>query len=180
MLGEEIGRVKKPAGEFERYKTFNNNSDIPSKYSNDPRFNDLATDPAHKGTKAISPASRQEAMAGLEAEAQGLIKGPIQRGPAEIEFFDANGLPFDVKTPPSKSSRVPVDMDHPRVGKSIKKELSEKPLFPNNITGVLEKRRVILDCSYMNEIDHTALWKWLNTNLSSEELSRIIEINVKF
>ncbi|SEM93513.1 hypothetical protein SAMN05421856_10923 [Chryseobacterium taichungense] len=87
MLGEEIGRVKKPAGEIERYKTFSDNSHVPSRYSSDPRFNDLATDPAHVGNKSISAASRQEAMAGLEAESQGLIKGPIERGPAEIEFY---------------------------------------------------------------------------------------------
>lgn len=180
LMGEEIGRVNQPAGEFERYKTFNQNSDVPIKYSSDPRFNDLATDPAHSGSKAINPASRQEAMAGLEAESQGLIKGPIERGPAEIEFFDAYGSPFDVKTPPSRSSKVPVDMNHSVVGKSIQKELSGKPMFPNKITNELEKRKVILDCSYMNEIDHIALWKWLNSNLSSEELSRIIEINVKF
>lgn len=50
-------------------------------------------------------------------------------------------------------------MNHSVVGKSIKKGLSVKPLFPSKITNEFEKRNVILDCSYMNEVDHIALWK---------------------
>ncbi|GEM_PF-1209979 len=178
LLREKPNRVTKAGSEFEKYNTFNQNADVPIKYSSDPRFNELATDPAHVGPGGLNSKTRQEAMAGLEAEAQGLIKGPIERGPAEIEFYDANGLPYDVKTPPSKSSKVPVDMNYSKAATAIEKEL-RKPLFPNKITNVLEKRRVILDCTYMNETDLAALRNLLKNRLNSEELSRIIEINVK-
>ena len=72
-------------------------------------------------------------------------------------------------------------------GKSIKKELSQKAepptaqpgTFPNETTGKPELRRVILDSSYMTKADRSALWGWLNDNLTADELSRIVEVNTQ-
>lgn len=171
------GRVNKPGGRMDKYKTYNEFEDVPSRYSSDPRFNKLAEDPAHGNE--ISEVTRQEAMAGLEAETQGLIKGPIERGPKEIEFYDGDGLPWDVKTPPSFGPKMPEKMKYKKVGEAIEKELVKKEDMVNPKTKKLEKRRVILDCTYMTETDHVGLWKWLNEHLDAEAMSRIIEVNVK-
>ena len=179
------GRVAKPGGQSDKYKTFRNNTEVPDKYGNNPRFNDLASDPDHG--YQVKPATRAEAMAGLEAEAQGLIPGPIKRGPKGTEFYDAIGRPWDVKAPPSPKPGARWSFDPELSGGSIKKELREKaeppnaPLgtFPHETTGQPELRRVILDSSYLTEADHKELWKWLNSNLTSEELSRVVEVNTQ-
>ena len=126
-------------------------------------------------------------MAGLEAEAQGLVPGPIKRGPKGTEFYDAMGRPWDVKAPPSPKPGEPWKFNSKKSGKSIKKELSQKAepptaqpgTFPNETTGKPELRRVILDSSYMTKADHSALWGWLNDNLTADELSRIVEVNTQ-
>ena len=179
------GRVAQPGGRPDKFKAFKNNSEVPEKYGNDSRFNDLASDPDHGGK--VKPATRAEAMAGLEAEAQGLVPGPIKRGPKGTEFYDAMGRPWDVKAPPSPSPGARWSFDPEKSGGSIKKELSQKaepptaPLgtFPNETTGKPEQRRVILDSSYMTKTDHSELWKWLNNNLTADELSRIVEVNTQ-
>ena len=179
------GRVAQPGGRPDKFKAFKNNSEVPEKYGNDSRFNDLASDPDHGGK--VKPATRAEAMAGLEAEAQGLVPSPIKRGPKGTEFYDAMGRPWDVKAPPSPKPGQPWKFDPEQSGNSIKKELSQKaepknaPLgtFPHETTGKPEKRRIILDSSYMNKADHTALWNWLNSNLTTDELSRIVEVNTQ-
>ena len=179
------GRVAEPGGQPDKFKTFKENSEVPDRYKNDSRFNDLATDP-DKGNKVI-PASRVEAMAGLEAESQGLVPGPIKRGPSETEFYDAQGRPWDVKAPPSPKPGAPWKFDPEKSGDSIKRELSKKATpkgappgtFPNEVSGQPEARRVILDSTYMTEADHTALWGWLNDNLTADELDRIVEVNTQ-
>ena len=55
------GRVAEPGGQPDKLKAFQDNTQVPEKYRNDPRFEELATDP-DKGNKVI-PASRAEAMA---------------------------------------------------------------------------------------------------------------------
>lgn len=175
----------KPAGRSDKYGSYKTDTDVPAHYRNDSRFSSLASDPDHGGK--IRPAGRAEAMAGLEAEAQGLIKGPIKRGPRGIEFYDADGKPWDVKAPPSPKSGQNWQFNPEESGKSILKDLRRKaappgaPLgtFPNNKTGLSEKRRVILDSTYLTEADHKALWNWLNQNLIPEELSRIVEVNTR-
>ncbi|MBR8828180.1 MAG: hypothetical protein DSM107014_09840 [Gomphosphaeria aponina SAG 52.96 = DSM 107014] len=176
------GRVAKPGGKPEKYRAFNSNNDVPTKYRNDPRFNDLATDP-DQGNQ-VKPSTRAEAMAGLEAESQGLVPGPIERGPEGIEFYDAQGRPWDVKTPPSPPSEARWKFNAKKSGKSIKDELRNKATpkgnppgsYPNKQTGQPDLRRVILDSSYLTEDDHRALWTWLNNELTEEELSRIVEV----
>jgi hypothetical protein len=97
---EPLARVDEPGEQIGKLKSYKTDADVPAHYRNDPRFKDLASDPDHGG--AISSATRAEAMAGLEAESQGLIPGPIKRGPHETEFY-AQGRPWDVKAPPSPS-----------------------------------------------------------------------------
>ncbi|MCG8517329.1 MAG: hypothetical protein MI794_05005 [Pseudomonadales bacterium] len=116
-------------------------------------------------------------MAGLEAESLGLIKPKIQRGPAEIEFFDANGTPFDVKTPPSPVDGQRDFFNAKKTGKSLLRQVDK--MFPNNNTGVPENVNVILDSTYLNQANHRALWNYLNENATQDQLSRIIEVNVK-
>jgi hypothetical protein len=187
LIGDNLNnipsRVSAPGGRADKYRAYSAKELVPDKYRNDPRFDDLSRDPAHQGVNEISAASRGEAMAGLEAESQGLIEGPIERGPKEIEFYDKNGDPWDVKAPPSAKPGQRDFFDAEVSGNSIKKELTEKGnppgTFPNKYTGLPVKKRIILDSSYMNEKDYDALWKWLNENLSGDDLKRIVEINTE-
>lgn len=168
------GRPKvEPGGHNEKYNTFKTNDDVPSKYSKDNRFDDLASDPDHAGK--IDSKSRQEAMAGLEAERQGLIQKPIQRGPKGIEYYDGDGVPWDVKGPVSPPEGAKWKFNAKKSGESIIHEL-RKPDFPNYKTGLLEKRKVILDSTYMNKADHKALMDYVNQNATKDELSRIVEV----
>ena len=112
-------------------------------------------------------------MAGLEAVSQGIIGGPIKRDPSgNMEFFDINGSPWDVKGPRGGNF-----FDVNQVGASIKKELTSKGPFPNDKTGLPEARKVILDCTYIDETELNSLRVWLQNNLSSTDLTRIKEIN---
>jgi hypothetical protein len=170
------GRVTKPAAS-DKYGSFVDDSKVPEVYRTNPeRFADLAFDPA---TAKTTSKTRQEAMAGLELEKQGVIKGPIVRGPEEIEFFDADGTPWDVKGPPSKGGKMPVDMNCEQSSKSIIKELTEKEDIVNPITGKLTKRHVILDCTFMTPKDHAELWMYLKRDLPEDALKRIFEVNIK-
>lgn len=100
--GDQSGSPGKPSGSDGGYQT-----PKPGTPEYDRRVQELAADPAHNGK--ISAKSRREAEAGLEAEAQGKIPGPIRRAeldntdPAfqkdQGEFIDANGNNWDVKSP---------------------------------------------------------------------------------
>jgi hypothetical protein len=162
-----------PGGQSDKYGKFKDKADVPAKYSKDKRFDRLSSDPDQGGK--ISSKTRQEAMAGLEAESQGLLKKPIERGPKGIEFYDGDGIPYDVKAPPSPPENARWPFNAKDSGNSIVKEL-RKPDYPNKITGELEKRKVILDSTYMNKADHKALWDHIKKNATKEEVSRIIEI----
>lgn len=162
------------------YKIYGDDAKVPAHYRTDPRFRSLATDPAHAG---ITDAKmRQEAMAGLEAEHQGFVPGPISRGPAKIEFYDGKGNPWDVKTPVSPKPGETWSFDLKNVSKSIYKELSSgvpPGTYPNAQTGVPELKRIILDSSYMNPTDHATLWQELNKTLTPTDLKRIVEVNTR-
>jgi len=134
----------------------------------------LAKDP---GQPNITSKSRQEAMAGLEAESQGVLKGPIERGPTQIEFYDGDGIPWDVKAPRSPSGSDRWSYRNAQAGDSIINELRKNPVS-NKKTNIPEKRRVILDISYMKKNHYQALKKYLNQNLTKDELNRIVEVVV--
>jgi hypothetical protein len=158
------GKVKNAGNKSELYNTFVDNTKVPSRYTiNENRFNSLATDNA-TGTNVINSKTRQEAMAGIEAENQGLIQGPIIREQTgDFEFIDANGKYWDVKAPPSIGMQTPSQIQI--AGNSIKSQL----IVPNV--------KVILNCSYINNNQLTSLRQWLNSNLSSQQLERIVEVN---
>ncbi len=150
-------KVNKAGGKADDYGTYNSNADVPQKYSSDSRFDDLATDPA---TGQTDSATRQEAMAGLEAESQGLLDGPISRdATGGAEFVDANGIDWDVKAPPGNFFTVN------SVGNSIKSEL----LNP----GV----KILFDATWIDDVQLGSLRTWLSNNLSASDLERIVEVN---
>ena len=70
---------------------------------------------------------------------------------------------MDVKAPPSAGLQTPSQIG--TAGNSVKSEL----LSPNT--------KVILDCTWMNESQLQGLRSWLQNNLSSSELSRVVEVN---
>lgn len=75
------------------------------------------------------------------------------------------------------------------IGNAIKKELTiSKTIdglthppgqFIDPVSGVAMYKKVLLDCTYINESQLISLRNWLiQSGLSQQELSRIIEINV--
>ena len=160
--GEQYERIKEP-------------KDAPRVYSDDPRFKDLIKDPDHNGK--VTTKGVKEAMAGLEAEKQGLVKRPIERGPKRIDFYGGDGVPHDVKTPPSPPPGAKWPFDPKEAGNSILKQLRAE--FPNKATGVPEKVKVLLDSSYMTPGDRASLWKYLERNASKDDLARIQELQVE-
>jgi len=168
-------RVKTPGRRLAQFDEMSSMSAIPNHYKSEPRFTELSQDPAH-GDKQTGTSLR-EAMTGLESEQKGLIQYPISRGPAEIEFYDAKGHPYDVKTP---RSPLPEDrwMFNPRkAARSIVKQIEKE--FPNNKTDRLEPVRVLLDSTYLSTEDHQALWEHLTPQLDKKRSLRIIEVNVR-
>jgi len=183
-----LARVSAPGGRLGGVKLLKTDADVPSHYRTDPkRFTKLAEDPDHAGR--VSAKTRAEAMAGLEVEQQGLVKGPIVRGGTGIEYHDAAGTPYDVKAPVSTPAGETWSFDSQGAANSITDELRKKthtpPNFPtsppgeylNPLTNAFEPRWVILDSSYMNAADHAALWQELNKTLTPSEQGRIIEVN---
>jgi hypothetical protein len=164
-----------PGNKANLFNSFDGNDKVPLIYRSDSRFESLASDPAH-GNK-ISVGSRREAMAGLEAESLGLMKGKIERGPAEIEFYDADGTPFDVKTPPSAIEGQRDFFNAEKTGRSLLKQVDKQ--YPNKFTEVPENVNVILDSTYLNQANHKSLWEYLNSNATQDQLNRIIEVKVK-
>ena len=167
---KQDGNVHKAGGQSSKYNTYPDNSTVPSKYSSDNRFDDLAADPAVNNTTSKT---RQEAMAGLEAESQGVLSSPIRREPSgNMDFFDGAGSPWDVKSPRGGNF-----FNVNQVGASIRRELRDKGPFPNGSTGVLEPRNVLLDCTYISDSELVSLRSWLQSNIDISELAKIKEIN---
>ena len=183
---KSVHRVQKPGNQLPPNKKYLSDASVPSHYRQDSRFNNLASDP-DQGFKT-TPKTRAEAIAGLEAETQNLVSKPIKRGPKGIEFYDADGNPWDVKTPTSPSPGESWKFDSKDAVTAIKKELRDKTqllsdgtktppgTFLNGNTVQPVPRKVILDSSYMNPADHQALWQRLNQELTPDELNRIVEI----
>ncbi len=160
--------------------TFATDAAVPNIYSSDfDRFFKLSRDPAHErndgtiGPRERTHKTRMEAMAGLEAERQGLVKEKITRfKEADVEFVDGDGHFWDVKTGAAGYFKAP------ELGKSIKEELGKEPL-ENPFSKILEKRRVIIDCTYLNDNQLAELRTWISANFDADEKSRIIEVNVQ-
>ena len=142
LTGCRVNRVPKPAGRVEQgYHLDKTVKSLPLRlrskaitlgevefgtdgekfkdYLADPRFDALATDPAHLGW--FGGPGLFEATAGLSAERQGLMPPPIERATKEqIEFYDQKGMPYDVKTP--RSPLKPTenwDFDLGKVARSV-------------------------------------------------------------
>ena len=143
------------------FNSFQNNSDVPARYSDEARFNDLATDHGPGGSTSQDASTRREAMAGMEAESQGLIDGPISRDQTgDFEFIDSNGDYWDVKGPPSIGMNTPAQVT--AAANSIKSQLLAPAL-----------KGIILDCSWMTTSQLSAL----RAQLTPAELQKIIEVN---
>ena len=120
--------------------------------------------------------SRREAVAGLQAEADGLMQPPITRGPAKIEFYDAHGTPFDAKTPPSPPQGARWSFDAEIVSVSILKQV--RSTFPNQLSGEEQYVHVLLDATYLTADDYAALMAALMKEASPVELARIIRVQI--
>jgi hypothetical protein len=149
--------------------------DAPKEYQSDPeRLEELSKDPAKGGVPDKYGKSTREAMAGLAAERKKLVKPPVKRGPPEVDFFDGDGIPWDVKTPISPPAGAKWTFTQAESWNSVVDQLKKK--WPNANTGTNQPVRVLLDVSYLNKQDHELLWQQLKKRCNAEELSRIVEI----
>ncbi len=130
-------RVSAPGGRVGKLGILKADADVPSHYRTDPaRFTKLAEDPDHAGQ--VSEKTRAEAMAGLETEHQKLVIGKITRGGKGIEFHDAAGTPYDVKTPISPPVGAKWPFPTQKAAASIIDELRKKVQSPLGMPLVLQ------------------------------------------
>jgi len=151
----------------EHFKYFQVESDIiPAIYREQERFKELSMDPAH-GTQTSTKA-QIEAFVGLEAERLSYVKAPILRGPPEIEFFDGDGHPWDVKSPATDENWK---FEPAVVAASIAKKMRQVIL--NSKTGEVENIRILLNVNWISFADYQILWRYLYLELTPEELSKM-------
>lgn len=126
--------------------------------------------------KPPTSSTRAEAVAGLEAEAKGILDAPIRRGPKGTEFYDGKGGLWDVKAPPSPQPGQGWKFNPRESGTSVLEKLEQPRLDPE--TGTMKPVDVLLDETYMTSGDRAALWSWLHENLSPEQLARVRPVQV--
>ncbi len=169
-------RVTQAGQKPEKFLEIQSIEDVPAHYSSVKGFTALAIDPAKKGK--VTPLGLREAMSGLETGFLTHLKLPLTRGPVNIEFFDAKGHPYDVKTPRSPLPHEKWTFNPQKVAKSILKKMRGQEFNP--LTDKCEPVRIILDCTYLTQSDHNKLWLVLGPQLSSQEARLLVEINVRF
>lgn len=174
----EPSRVEAAAGQQERQSELRKVENIPARYRNHPRFEELTDDPAHHGDKTGKVL--REAMSALEAEMSGKIKGPVSRGDTSwIDFYDGEGYPFDVKTPLSPTTGDKWEFNAYGVADTILDQLHKT--HPNKFTQERQPVAVLLDTTYMKQEDLSALQHELRkkTKENRSILKRVFEVNVQ-
>lgn len=174
----EPSRVESAGEQQNRLLEFQKVYDIPARYREHPRFSEMINDPAHRGDHPRKVLC--EAMSVLEAEMSGKIKGPATRGDTSyIDFYDAEGYPFDVKTPPSPKPGDKWEFNAYKVADTILEQLNKT--HPNKFTKKEEPVAVLLDTTFMTNKDLTELRRELRRQTKEDRsvLKRVFEVNVK-
>lgn len=174
----EPSRVENAGQQQDRLLEFQTVNDIPARYRNHPRFNELINDPAHSGDYPRKVLC--EAMSALEAEMSGKVKGPVTRGDTSyIDFYDGDGYPFDVKTPPSPKPGDKWEFSAYSVADTILEQLDKT--HPNKFTKKEDPVAVLLDTTFMTNRDLLELRRELRRRTKEDRsiLKRVFEVNVK-
>ncbi|WP_182850387.1 hypothetical protein [Metapseudomonas otitidis] len=110
-----------------------------------------------------TPLSQREGLAAIAAMRAGAVPGPISRGEGPIDFVDAMGMPFDVKTPKPGYSMVDAAeaIIHEMEGSQAKNGLESY------------KSRVVMDTTFLSSGERGALWGALSNYASNR---RLIEV----
>jgi hypothetical protein len=113
----------------------------PGRPEYDQYINDLAQDPAHGGQ--ITPKSTWEAKVAVQAEADGLIDGPLARTPLDAngddvgDFTDGNGQVWDLKSSPDSipgySSDAGTPINNPQSIAAFETSVSRELAQGNNV-----------------------------------------------
>jgi hypothetical protein len=144
---------------------------VPTWIEADPRFQMLCTDADHNG--GITPCSIREAVTALTAEKQGLLARGISRAGNGVDFYDGKGQPVEVKTFPSNGQ-----FNARYCAQVIKEELN-KTRSHRDDDFIFYKQIVIVDCTYLTDEHHAAIWRELQVlGLSGSEKSRLLELIV--
>jgi len=185
VWAHNLCRVTAPGGLTNKdMLNYKDAANVPAHYrdpKNPIRFDELATDPAHKGgPRAVTHKTRAEAMAALEAENLGIGTNFQRSQKPEIDFFDAQGKPYDAKTPPVPGPGEKWPFDAAQTADSIIGEL-RKPEVPNFVNPqAMEKRRVLLNSTFLDAKSHAELWaEIMKKNPTADELARIFELNIR-
>ena len=174
----EPSRVETAGGQQNRQAEIKTLQDVPKRYLDYPNFEQLTNDPAHHGNK-IGKIIR-EAMAIAEADMSHSVKGPVSRSDSPyIDFYDAEGHPFDVKTPLSPKPEDKWEFNPVGNAETILDQLDKD--HPNKLNGKKEPVAVLLDTTYMSQNDKDDLWRELRKKTKENRgiLKRIFEVNVQ-
>lgn len=174
----EPSRVDAAAGQQNRQTELRKVENIPARYRNHPRFEEMTNDPAHHGDKPGKVL--REAMSALEAEMSGKVKGPVSRGDTSwIDFYDGDGYPFDIKTPLSPTDGDKWEFNAYGVADTVLEQLGKT--HPNKFTKEKQPVAVLLDTTYMKPEDLLALRHELRkkTKENRSILKRVFEVNVR-
>lgn len=135
----------------------------------DSEFFHLAVDPAHRGRININ--SVEEAKTGILAMREEIVNGALRRGPREIEFYDAHGYSWDVKSPRSPGPRENWEFDLDQVGRSIQHQI-EVFQFDRKAGGEV-KAGVLINHGALRPVHRYQLRSWLGNFLEREQKNLI-------
>lgn len=150
-------------------------ANVPDWFKQDPEFYKLMYDPDRT---LVSPQTVREAMAAMEAVRQFIVPGPIVRAPrgSTADFFDGDGNPFDIKTYSSKRTSKGFDFDPKILTLMIKQKLDRVSRLHSN--DQKKPMRILLDITYLTQVDHMLLSREMNEMLTVEQRDRITKITL--
>lgn len=126
----------------------------------------LSQDAAHGNI--VDMRSIQEAQSMFHAVRNELIPGPLRRDLAEVDFIDGLGRPWDIKTPVSPGHNDEWNFRPQQIFNSLRNQIDME------FNG--QKVRILLDFRNIKRREKKIILKWIDSNFSEEEKSRIIHI----
>lgn len=165
---EPVGRI--PGNHPEQQQRLRTLDQVARSYRNDPRFEQLASDPVNNDS--IRPQGILEAMAVIAAERARQVVAPVMRSPTgHPHFLDAVGTPIDVRIPRSPAPGEAWQFDPTDTVKAISTRLRSKAINPR--TQKQQPITVLLDTSYLNNAGYRALKAAMEATLTPEERRQV-------
>jgi hypothetical protein len=166
---QKISRIKRNVTSLNLSATYENPVAGMSTYKRE--FGDEYVDQLCREGGHQTPQSIREGLAALEAQSKGLVEGPLTRGDlGQIDFYDAKGRPFDIKTPKPNQ-----DLD--TFVKAVVHELGTGQQSKDGNESY--SAHVVIDTTYLSNKEHAELWTKLNDRIKKGK-NRILEVHIPF